>query len=298
MNKAVVIGATLLLSACAEQARTPSNDELGIARYSVEESPEVTKVIGLDSAGDTVATIEIVHGQFTMSAYFADAAEDQLVVGRKLDIKVADQGLKWETMGFDPVLHMPSPPKDQFLVRQLIRDPFVQPLLTRWGIGFDLLNGESAYLLPEPPPDDGDPGPAYTNAGTIYGTGMTRCDNALTCGTFYRGTTLMTINTCGGSSTRTYSAVRVQPSATEYKLAQCCPPSSVSGQTTDWIGVKACSTTSTSNSCGTSNGACAACPSYPTKTASCYIFGGVQPAGDSRCALTAGNGLVYCYGAL
>lgn len=258
-----------------------SSSKLGIARYSVQESPTTTTVIGLDADGVEVGRLELTHGVFTLSEPFTEDYTTPAVNGRKLSVDVLDQKMRWETAGYEPVLHMPAHPSQDWAVAVFLADSHVKPVLDRWGIGFDTvavgLSGESEYA---------------DVVGSYRGKSPMSCDHMTSCGSTLNGT----INTCGGGGAAIDAARLTQSAGTncgvytssynQVLLAQCCP-AGTGGQSVTWFAQKACpSTTDNNTSCGTrSSGACKACPTYP------------QPA-TATCSANYGSTVGLCSGSI
>src|SRR5688572_15757647 len=121
---------------CSGELSDTGNARLGIAAFQVTEASVRSTVVGFDRDGAEVARLELTHGAFTLSAYFAADHDDPDVLGRKLDVSVLGQDMRWETEGFDPVLQLPAPPSSRWAVDAFLRDPHVERLLGRWQIGF------------------------------------------------------------------------------------------------------------------------------------------------------------------
>jgi hypothetical protein len=238
---------------CATDAPSTAagNAELGVARFTVTETPRTTTIIGFDAEGREAARVDLIHGDFELTGIFKeDYPGVTHVDGRKLDVTIAGtKEFVWETMGYDPTMHMPADPRRN--VAALLEDPHVTAALTKWQVGFESLKRPAGSEL------------AYMDGASTYGDNQLSCDNQTTCGTARGG---LTINTCGNSAAAS-SAFRGENYYTqaEYLVAQCCPANS-GGQTTSWFATKACpvngsSSSSVSSQCGTvaAGAACKAC---------------------------------------
>lgn len=256
-----------LASSAACTTNSPSTDvgveELGIAHFSVSETPTATTIVGLDANNKEVARVELVHGPFALTGQFKeDYPGVSEVDGRKLDVTLdGKHALVWETAGYEPTLHLPAHPPSAGPVAALLDAPEVAALLAHWQIAFD------------PSKAAGDDEAAYWTGGYQDGLQSYDCStlgpNSYTCGTARDG---LVINECGGTTAAT-SAYRTVRALfwpyNEYVVVQICPAGS-GGQTNQWVGVKSCPTDGTASasqasSCGTAgaNAACKGCPGYP-----------------------------------
>lgn len=271
----IKFGTLALLVGCTatEPDVSTGNAELGIAAFQIQDTTSKTTVIGLDAQQHEIARVDLVHGRFALTSIFKDdyPGLDQ-VDGRKLDVSVGGQTqLVWETMGYEPALHLPRHPDNAHDVAVLLADPHVKPILDRWGIGFD--SSATASDVAED----------QYEGGVMYGTNPTWCGSlgpqSYQCGTARDG---LVINQCGGTGVAN-DAKRLTRTAgsygyDEYLIGQCCP-ANTGGVSTPWFGKKACPTTGTaastpSSSCGTvgANAACKACPGYPlANTGACQV---------------------------
>jgi hypothetical protein len=147
----LTVATTMLLAGCAEPPRVETS-ALGIVDFRTRDTPERTTVVGLDASHAQVAVLDIVHGRFTMSESFSadlDLGESPEVDGRKVYVEALGQKMRWEGIGYRPVLAMPPPPADQTALAAFVAEPAVKSVLLRWGIGFrsgeKLSPGEIAY---------------------------------------------------------------------------------------------------------------------------------------------------------
>lgn len=272
MKLAVVTAYLTLLGACTDTATEPTNVDdsegipaLGIGRVEITDNAQETTVVGYSAdTNDVVARMTLVHGRFTLTGPFREESDTAEVDGRKLDVEVLGQQLLWESGGYSPALHMPSHPASQNLLSTFLEAPQVKPILEHWLIGFD---GASA----------GDESPYGT--GSFSGTNVTNCDGLATCGTVHT----VNINTCGNSNVFPTYARKANTSASEQKLAQCCPPvTGVLDGATPWFATKTCPVSTVGNcdpdgtgplttadgtmsecGCVKNTLACKACANYP-----------------------------------
>lgn len=251
---------------CSSTEAPASDGTLGIARFAVDESADRTVVRGLDASGSVVGRLEVVHGTFALSPPFTDDYATPTVDGRKLTVEIAGQRLRWETAGYEPTLHMPAHPPDQWAITAFLDDPHAKAVLDQWKIGFEPSKRTA--------PTDTEL-PYFVNNNSYDGTDPMNCENSNTCGSAYYGT----INTCGGSDAA-WSAWRVTQTqnvcgayANQVVVQQCCG-AGTGGQTVDWWAVKACPTTADNNTfCGTRTaGACKGCGAYDAHLG-CKVWG-------------------------
>lgn len=249
------------------------NDELGIARFSVDESPTLTTIHGFDAQGQEAARVELIHGYFELTGIFKDDYPGITAVnGRKLDVTIAgNKEFVWETMGYDPTMHMPRDKRQT--VAALLDDPHVKAPLADWNVGFGRVSNIEGVET------------EYSYGTYDFGYNQLSCHNSTTCGTARGG---LTINTCGGGAAANRAFRGERTVATngydEYLVAQCCPSGS-GGQSTTWFATKTCPTTGSSGSavastCGTASAgaACKACGG-PIATYNGYCDTGDAAAG-------------------
>src|SRR5262245_31241207 len=138
MNTLIRVAGVLAIVGCGggSVSEVAGNSALGIVRFVVDESPLRTVVRGLDADNKEVGRLELVHGRFRLSGIFAEGYDDPNVDGRKLDVSILGQEMRWQTEGFTPTLHMPSHPPDHWKLAAFLDDPHVAPILRRWQIGF------------------------------------------------------------------------------------------------------------------------------------------------------------------
>lgn len=235
---------------------------LGISRVEITDNAQETTVVGYaNDSNEVVARMTLVHGRFALTGPFREEYDSAEVDGRKLDVDVRGQQLSWQTAGYTPTLHMPAHPASQESLTTFLDAPQVKPILQHWLIGFDGApsGDEAAYLT-----------------GSYSGTSVTGCDGAASCGAVHG----VTINTCGNSANAIYAS-KANTSASEQKVAQCCPANS-GGNTYPWFATKTCpisvlgncdpdgggpltTADGTSSACGCVNKtlACKGCAAYP-----------------------------------
>lgn len=243
----------VLASACAtappdQPDESSGNAALGIAQFTVDDAADQTTITGLDSDGAEVGHLTIVHGRFALSELYADDYPGVSEVdGRKLDVEILDQKMRWETAGYDPVLHLPAPPRANWAIAAFINDPHVKPLIDRWQIGFEYSGTEAAY-----------------GQSLAYGFFPMECTGYPTCGSTNRGT----IGTCGGlavpdSAWKVSQYMCSGASFDQDLVYQCCPPNASFSD--EWFAQKSCPRDSPdgNGSCGVvTTGACKGCPAY------------------------------------
>jgi hypothetical protein len=269
LGTAAALLALVSAAACTDSApeSTVGGDSegipaLGISRVEITDNAQETTVVGYaDDSNEVVARMTLVHGRFALTGPFREEYDSAEVDGRKLDVDVRGQQLSWQTAGFTPTLHMPAHPASQESVATFLDAPQVKPILQHWLIGFDGApsGDEAAYLT-----------------GSYSGSSVTGCDGAPSCGAVHG----VTINTCGNSANAIYAS-KANTSASEQKVAQCCPANS-GGLTYPWFATKTCpisvvgncdpdgggpltTADGTSSACGCVNktSACKACAAYP-----------------------------------
>ena len=126
-----------LVAACdSSPPVAQGSDLLGIAAFNLTDTAERTTVVGVDSSGREVAVVDVVHGQFTMTAEESPLVGTQ-VNGRDLRIEVGGETLTWQTIGYDDTSQMPPLDDPRFaLIVKLVADDHVRPILQRWKIGW------------------------------------------------------------------------------------------------------------------------------------------------------------------
>lgn len=138
MKRATLICGAFLTAACADSgdAANPAPTEpsaelraLGVTELSIEETATQLSIAGLDDQGQTIASLDLVLGRFTMTV--DDRGE---VDGRRMDITVAARTTKHESEGYAS-LTLPFP-RDVELGVFLV-DPAVASVLSRWGIAVE-----------------------------------------------------------------------------------------------------------------------------------------------------------------
>ena len=216
--------------------------------------------------------MELVHGTVVLGSEYEGLAGTR-APGRQLDVTIDSQEFEWQTMGFGDVSHMPALQPEMFKIAALVADPHVEPLLTKWKIGWDRVAIDAA------------PGEvAYDNRCPEY-TGVSaaeQCDyNGGTgyCAIGNGSTTPM----CNGSAE--WQGVVVFTDTTNSYVAQCC-----GNGTTGNYAVKSCNTAINTDptdcsggyesacGCGGSN-KCKPCGSPVSYNAYCSV----TASGDSEC---------------
>jgi hypothetical protein len=195
--------ALAFVSACA--ASPDDAPTLGIARFDVRETAEVSTVVGTDAQGREIARMELVHGPFTLTGIFAENAAEPHVMGRKLDVLVLGQQMHWETAGFQENLHMPPHPASHWAVAAFLADGHVKPVLDEWKVGFENVSLQTAVA---------DWNDAYT--AQVNGSDVLNCSGAALagkCPLLYPSS--QAPNICNGSL-----AVADLPKAVAYRLHQ------------------------------------------------------------------------------
>lgn len=125
-----------LISAGGMKVHGQEGSQLDLARVEVQETTDLTTVTGWDSGGREVGRLELLHGSFEMSGFFAADRDDPSVTGRRLTVSALGKTMHWETEGFAPTLDLPAHPPGQGALAAFLEDARVKPVLTRWGIGF------------------------------------------------------------------------------------------------------------------------------------------------------------------
>ena len=145
---------------------TGGNASLGISAFQINETNELTTVVGVDAQNKEVARLELVHGNFMPTEDFGEENNGHLIDGRKLTVAIKGQTMSWETLGYTDTLHMPSLPRELNTVAALVTDQHVRPLLEKWSIGWDGETGLGAGEV------------AYDNNGDPYheGSNPTACN--------------------------------------------------------------------------------------------------------------------------
>src|SRR5215831_9210543 len=110
---------------CNTPTLEPGNSELGIARFVTTETNELTTIVGLDSADDVVARVDLVHGRFRLGDEYEERA-GSFDTGRKLTVSIAGETFEWETIGFTDNSQMPALPRELGRVTALLADEHVQ----------------------------------------------------------------------------------------------------------------------------------------------------------------------------
>lgn len=236
------------------EEETTGNAELGIATFEVREEGDLTTILGLDARGDEVGRLELTHGRFALSPYFAADYATPEVDGRRLTVTVQGQRFNYETEGYAPLLAMPAHPASHWAVASFLDDPHVAPVLDRWQLGFEAFQGgdELAYGL---------------TTGYSRGHNPVQCSST-SCGTVgpdpYFPTSGATINVCGGASpaTEAWKITNYQSCdftfPNRYLVAQWCGAAS-----TPFFATKVCPfSAGAMTPCGSSTGACKACGQY------------------------------------
>jgi hypothetical protein len=249
---------------CATEADVDvqdGNEALGIASFVVDETADKSTVVGYSAAGDEVARLDLIHGVFTLSPYFALDYDTPVVNGRKLDANFGRQRIRYETAGFDPLFKLPPQGPSEAQLTAFLDDPHVKLILDRWQLGFrhagdDVsIEGESAYT-----------------AGSYAGTDPWNCTGYNFCGSVRND---LPIGICGDVPSAAKSVARVttnwyNPSNGTYvdqvRMAQCCyayddTPGNVDYDAT-WYAIKTCPTSGTTSECGTGSTACKACTQH------------------------------------
>src|SRR5262245_2938193 len=133
----------VFLGSCGGPTTTAENP-LGIARFEFDETDDKTTIVGWSTDGQEIARLELVHGRFVLSDWFAEGYEDRNVVGRKLNVTVLGQRMDWETEGFSPTTAIPAHPPNQWALATFLEDDHVRPTLALHGIGFQPLPEKAA----------------------------------------------------------------------------------------------------------------------------------------------------------
>jgi hypothetical protein len=219
--------------------------------------------------------MDLFHGKFRLSEYFAEGYDDPTVVGRKLSVRILGQELRWETEGFEPVLHMPAHPADKWALALFLADAHVAPILERWQIGFEPQTRSAPISDP------------FTFR--VNGTTVSRCTGDRCPTVFQSSDPTMAPSNCGGAgapdiSYRVHQRADASDSGYRYWnsaefpgifdqsfIIQCC----LAGTDDAFLGEKSCpdfdgmwATPSMTfpNTCGkpAKPGTCKACQAYPT----------------------------------
>jgi hypothetical protein len=300
----VIIGVVCAMAGCG--ADVGGNPGLSIERFEVEETPLRSVVRGLGNDGKEVGRLELVHGRFKLSGIFAEGYDDPDVDGRKLDVRVLGQALRWETEGFSPTLHMPAHPAGQWAIGAILDDPHVRPILRQWKIGF----GNVEETAPRLSQAITSPGGYQCGDFFIAGTNWKNCSGQVSCTTIFD----RTLGLCGGGGNPAGDAWLVYQDAAHWGFAQsmvsqCCPDFPSDPCTTDadcggdrcvsgtcispgFFAYKACpdSGPGTESSCGKTGAkaTCKACAQYPTENrCSAYLadagwFDAEAPSGGAE----------------
>ena len=129
------------------------NEKLGITEFQiVNDSAELTTIVGLDAEQKEVGRLELVHGRFTWSTDDEGTANGTPVDGRRMTIAALGRSTVWETVGYEPLMDMPAMPSFNQPLTDFVEDPHVKPILAKWKIGFTpteqapSVAGEIAYF--------------------------------------------------------------------------------------------------------------------------------------------------------
>jgi hypothetical protein len=127
-----------LIAGCWGQAGnvTEGNANLGITELQVNDSKELTTIVGLDAHNHQVAKLELVHGRFVPTDDLGQPP-GETVDGRKLSMTIRDQSFTWQTLGYEDTTHMPALSSKQSYIAAFVADEHVRPVLQQWKVGWD-----------------------------------------------------------------------------------------------------------------------------------------------------------------
>ena len=135
-----------------DSADRSENAALGITEFRIADGAESTTIVGVDAQDNTIARLDLIHGQFTWAAQPGDESSivGQVVDGRSLNITIKGQTFAWRSWGFSDTSQMPSLRSSLNLVTAFAADPQVRPILDQWKIGWKNVttasaSGEVAY---------------------------------------------------------------------------------------------------------------------------------------------------------
>ncbi len=227
------------------------NDELGITRFVVEQGATQSSVTGFDAAGNIVGRMDLVHGAFTLTPPFDEGYTDPNIEGRKLDVTVNGELMRFQTWGFD-ALELPAHPPSARDFATFLSDPSVKPILDRWALSFAAESDELAY---------GSGGAVgYNHQDVTTPTASAPLGTATSCGgnaTPIRAMSYWNIAGCGGAEFNQKVFVQHCPAAGGRFSIKACP----AGPT---IYNPATGTYMYKSQCGwMPSGPCTACPEYP-----------------------------------
>jgi hypothetical protein len=231
----------------------PGNEALGIAEFRVDETADLTTIVGVDAAGYQVARLDLVHGRYVLAADTESPFAGQEVDGRRMTMDVLGQKTKWETIGYSPTLQMPAMPAAHWALGAFVADPHVKPILAQWQIGFKTSAAPAASKNEVAYAQLGDEqyGDSFTGDCTPGGYQASTCP-------ITQGTT----NACAGSmGSLMYEGASIHQSwASENVVEFCCSSDFWNGS----LGVKTCADSGTSSACGDVGQKCSgACPGFP-----------------------------------
>ncbi len=135
----------------------PGNAELGIERFQVVETQELTTIVGFDAAGAEIARLELTHGRFKPTGIYVEELGANERIGRKVDVRVQDRSGGYQIGNLEEsVMHMPPIPRQDAKIGVFLADPHVKPILGKWKLGWQTVDydDETAYSF---------------NTETIYG---------------------------------------------------------------------------------------------------------------------------------